>query len=609
MKLNAHRYFFTIPSNVLLGLMVFVFAFAVRGIFISDTAEVATLHELVPGLDMDLRWEAAKMLREETWENSPAFELMLPSSSLFPYLLSGTQVLLGENVTAHRWLMALIGSFNAVLVFLLLSRLCRYKVIVTLVTIIWLLTPSLIFFDTVLHKISLLFTFLLAGVLLVVTTKNTIRNFAITALLLGVMGGCVYLLQQDVLLFFFVGWLVLVGKNLHLFKQNRLLYSGFSVGAVLLFVLVFFGVETGGINPQQQNWFKGAKGAHIAVGNHPEADGMYKPFPDLDPWPYGHYFDARMMAEAHEKRPLNQHEVDHYFLGLVWQYIEDDPWRMLTLSFRKFAFIFSNYEPRGAEYLYFYERFSKLLQFNPLGVGVLMIFSGLGLLSLWKKDRSIFFLCLLLVGACVLPRILTFVSWRYRMPLLIPLIVLSAVGVEYFYLFVRGVFKSRFDMRMTDLKKTTAVLVLILIPTSLTYASFHSDMAVLTSMKNEEINEDVARASRREQRTVEQYKTGQLRPAHRATDKGLEALNRLHRHSEAYVEAKAAFEKGERSLVVVKLYVNYLCWMGDYELAAQVLSQAHQRSSGLFDAVVRKMNPAERAVYESLIKPELNING
>ena len=141
--------------------LIFAAALGLRVGFILETQDRPGFRTPMPGMDTHVHWQAARALRGGATTDEPVFELMLPSAPLYVHWLAFWQRLLGDaSITPHRVQHALLGSLNAVLVYLLVGSLLGpgargREPIAVVVATIWAGLPSLIFFDTSLHKSAL----------------------------------------------------------------------------------------------------------------------------------------------------------------------------------------------------------------------------------------------------------------------------------------------------------------------------------------------------------------------------------------------------------------------------------------------------------------------
>jgi hypothetical protein len=93
-------------SSVVETALIVLVAFAFRAVFIAETRYEAPFDLPPPGLDVDLHWQAARMLRADL---PVQFEWRMLSAPLHPLLLALGQALFGESILRLRILSAAAG--------------------------------------------------------------------------------------------------------------------------------------------------------------------------------------------------------------------------------------------------------------------------------------------------------------------------------------------------------------------------------------------------------------------------------------------------------------------------------------------------------------------
>lgn len=584
---------------------VFIIAFSVRISFINDTGKIASINSGVPGMDISLHWRTGEIIRTGSWQEGQTIELLLPSSPLFPNLLAFTRTVFGGDIASQRWLMAMIGAFSCVLIWLLLRSITPFLWIAALGTTIWMLMPAMLFFDTVLHKTSIVMALLLLAVLVLRHLQklgqhtNSPYLLALGALVLCIVCGVAYWLQQNTV-FFFVGFLlvlVAIAKQRQVKPLTIAKCSGLAAG---IFVVMVMAAEGSWLQPSsEQKWFQGAKGVHAYLGFHAESDGTLKEATEITAWPEGFLFEGRMLAEASAGRPLSLAEVDRFYFAKIWQRFKSEPVAILQLQAKKLALLFNNFESRGAEYLYWYKPLTKWLAWNCLGLGVLVSFSGLGMLALWREDKMLMGLCIVLLAASAIPQLFTFVGWRYRLPIYIPLIILGTKGIELLYITMKRSWENRNNK--PHAKAVAFFWLLLAAPSALAYWPIIDDETHTRFLKGVEYNERLAEAAIIENARVAELENKRQR-TQRESEELLHLLFGLRQHDKALPLAKQLIQaEDEPSMLVIRIYTRYLLWLGDYEKAKLFLSNLEQNNPRRLKAVVLLMNYAEKAVYDRFL--------
>lgn len=72
--------------------LIFFLAFVIRLLFILETMNIPAFRTPNPGMDIDIHWQAARLIVQGATTSEPYFELMMPStppSSILAGLLAG----------------------------------------------------------------------------------------------------------------------------------------------------------------------------------------------------------------------------------------------------------------------------------------------------------------------------------------------------------------------------------------------------------------------------------------------------------------------------------------------------------------------------------------
>ncbi len=173
-------------------------------------------------------------------------------------------------------------------------------------------------------------------------------------------------------------------------------------------------------------------GLNLYIGNNAHADGSYKAVPGITPQIEGQTRDARALADKAMGRSLRQSEVSAYFMNLAWSFWRDDPKAALRLFARKLGLTLNSVDlSLNQSFTYYQKVESRVLRALVVGPLVLVPLGILGLVAAFLRFGAPAAPLLVLGPAYALSVALFFVSSRYRMPLLIPLAFLSAVGIDW----------------------------------------------------------------------------------------------------------------------------------------------------------------------------------
>jgi Tfp pilus assembly protein PilF len=182
-------------------------------------------------------------------------------------------------------------------------------------------------------------------------------------------------------------------------------------------------------------------GLNFFIGNNANADGTYGAVEGITPSIRGQVRDARRVAEAAAGRTLSEGEVSDYFYDRAFDWIAANPARAVALFARKVAYTLNASDlALNHSYTYFSRDESSLLRVLIIGPWCLV---PLGLLGLAAAGAGAFlrpgitvrdFLpWAAMTPALTLGVALFFVSGRYRLPLLAPLVVAAAPVLVWLY--------------------------------------------------------------------------------------------------------------------------------------------------------------------------------
>jgi tetratricopeptide (TPR) repeat protein len=180
-------------------------------------------------------------------------------------------------------------------------------------------------------------------------------------------------------------------------------------------------------------------GLNFYIGNNPEATGTYRPVPDVAASVAGQVRDATRVAETAEGRSLSQGEVSTYFYRRAWRWILDQPAQAIKLFARKVAILLNEADvPLNYSYAFYSRDEPSLLRFLVVGPWLLVPLGLIGLLlaavaartggdpEAFNAPRLSYWTWASFVPVYGASVAAFFVSDRYRLPLLVPLTVLSS---------------------------------------------------------------------------------------------------------------------------------------------------------------------------------------
>jgi hypothetical protein len=593
----------TKANRLRLSALIFLLAFVIRILFILETMNIPAFRTPNPGMDIDLHWQAARLIVQGATTSEPYFELMMCSTPLHQYWLAFWQVILGEALIAHRLLNALIASSSAVLMFWLMLRLVGNRLIALICSIAWVALPSLIYFDSTLHKSALeIFALLLLIHTLLAKPGSTSSLFCIgKGIVIGILLAILLLLQTNTFLYCIV-IVVFIGLDRGMPRKER---QKILISAIFIFTSTFMLYQLrGGLFKSKYPWFLPQKGIHFRIGFHKGAHGAYHQLGDIKPWPYGHVFQSRLHAEARRKKTMTPAESDRFFIRESLDFIFNNPGESLKIIATKIGLFFNDYEVKGIDDLYYLKTQSKTLAYTPLGLGVIVLFAGLGVIRLINL-REYRVLCLLMgfLAVMLASNVLSFVTWRYRLHNVVPLTLLAAFGLQYLQAHTSELFRSEKPLGFKLLKYCYSVLLPLAICGWIAYRPVLEDYRQ-GFFKRASYNDKLSRSAEKLlSRLADLERSGSHNPEIIA-QKAL-ILNRLHCHTNSYRLLRTVHDEGFYHPFVTSKYLVYLLWLGNYDEAVQLLRDVKSRRAAFLPQIVRFLRGPERSAYLVFIKPHI----
>ena len=175
-------------------------------------------------------------------------------------------------------------------------------------------------------------------------------------------------------------------------------------------------------------------GLNFYIGNHAGASGQYAAVPGVRANMAGQAEDTRKVAESAVGHPMTDAEVSSYFTGLAFTWIREHPADAAALFARKLALTFNaRHQWLDFSYPYYAYDTGSILQWLFVGPWLLVPlgFCGAALLLTGSPRSSgsgvhwLSFVPAYAIGVAIF-----FVAERYRLPLLVPLCVLSGGAAD-----------------------------------------------------------------------------------------------------------------------------------------------------------------------------------
>ena len=414
-----------IPRVVLTIIIVCLVGAALRLAVVWESLAEPSLRTPTPGLDAQVGWAAAGALKDGV-PVQPNFELMMASAPVFPYWLAGIRLAVGDDMTLARAVLALVGAARLALVVLIGLQLTGRLWAAAGAALLLALLPSLIYFDGSVFKAGTDLTLLTLLVFATVRLRGSARSSWCGGLRVGVLLALCFLSQLLTL-----GYVAAVCAYAALAPWPRASRWRFVVGVVGVVAVVCAGFLlrsrlAGGETPH----YLPRTGVDLRIAFHERATGYYTELPGVSPWPAGHAFEARMLAELESGRRMTWSEADAHHTRTALRFVGENPARALILAWRKASYFVNDFEIKGEDYLPYVQRFSRVLRWSPVSFGWLFVLGMLGAHALLLQRR--FELVALLGGLllCVLAaNVFGFVMSRFRLPAVLPLALLAAPGL------------------------------------------------------------------------------------------------------------------------------------------------------------------------------------
>lgn len=348
--------------------------------------------------------------------------LVYHQSPLYPHFLALVIALFGSSVQSVLLVQAALGTINCFLVWLLSRVVFASDRIGVLAAFLMAVSGPSIFYDGIMDMASLVMTFCLLSVLLVVKAMERGRwwRWVLAGLMLGLCA-----LTRGVALFFlpFLAVFLVVRAGREFWQggprtaralvRHCLGNAALPVSLVALSTLLALSPAT------IRNYARGGDFVLIAThygiaffeGNNPRANGQYTEPPGLDSLSD---FDGTKIAEYLEGRSLAPSQVARFWLKESWKFVSARPLAEAGLLARKAAYFWNQYEIPNYENYYLGKQYSKVLRLPLITFAALGAFGLLGM-ALALRDRNWkAALVVVFVLSYMTPVVLCLVVGRYR---------------------------------------------------------------------------------------------------------------------------------------------------------------------------------------------------
>ncbi len=417
-------------KHLFIPLLIFLFSLIINIIYLLELRKSPLFY--FPQMDAfyHLEW-ANKILSGDLIGKEVFFR-----APLYPYFLALILKITSGNLLLARFLQVSVGSVSVILVYFVSYRFFSRKVAISSSIIASIYAPLIYFNCEFLIVPLIVFLDLLIILSLYKALKtSTFRNWCITGLLTGLSA----IARPNILL-----PALLLPLFLFFYFKKKLLKNTFAffVGIFLIIFPVFL-----------RNYIVGKDfvpiasqaGVNFYIGNNLQSDGMTAIVPGTRGTWWGGYHDAIRIAEKETGRKLKPSQVSNFWTKKGIEFIVHSPVSFIKLTIRKFFLLLSGMEISNNKDIYFFKRYSRLLNFLIWKLSIkippsskipffifgfpfslLLPFSIYGIiLSMNKKDKEKLLLFFLIVTYSI-SIIIFFVNSRYRIPI-IPIVIMFAV--------------------------------------------------------------------------------------------------------------------------------------------------------------------------------------
>jgi tetratricopeptide (TPR) repeat protein len=388
-------------------LILIAFALALRIAYFFSYADHPEFR--TPMLDAEWFHEQAVAFLEGDWfSEEAAFR-----GPFYPLFLAGIYRIAGPDPAAARLAQLLLGGATVLLIVLLGQRIFG-PTAGFLAGLLGALAWIVVYFEGELLIESIL-AFLAALVLLALLRADRTRS-ARDALLAGGAIGLFAVARPNILLFLPAALLWLAFR-----MPRRALLVLLGTILVLAPVALRNRAATG-------EWVLVSTqgGLNFYIGNHREADGRHAVFPGLASWRND---DIVRQTAARLGRVPSENEISRFWFREALRTIAGDPLRFAAGLVRKTGFLLSAYEIGNNRDIVLYRRANGVLSLPLVSFAVLLPLAVVGILFDRRRSRgaNLLLLFLLFYGLSV---VLFFVCARFRLPMIVPLIVLAGQGLH-----------------------------------------------------------------------------------------------------------------------------------------------------------------------------------
>lgn len=421
-----------VPDGYLL-LIVFLSAVLVRLLYLRELGEAPFFHHPV-GDSAIYHNRAVEIAGGDLIGREAYFH----SSPFYPYFLGLIYKLFGVNFSLIRIIQFLIGSFNCLLIYLLVRRLPEgNKAIAFLAGLFAAFYGVFVFFDGDLLMIPLVLFFTLLSTLLLVKARTSGDESASPAkafahlFLAGIFLGFAGLGKPNVLLFapFALIWIISGFRRRFAWKRAKdgLIFAFSCCLAVLPITLRNYVVSKDFVLVSSN------AGVNLYIGNNEMATGVFFLPPESGLENTHLYVSSKASAEqATGMTGMKPSQVSRYWSSRAFDYIRSNPGDALRLMWRKFLLFWNHFEiPNHHNFYYIRLHFGAILNYLILGFAWIAPLALIGMIARIRRRSSpelrLYFGFVIVYMVSLIP---FFITARYRLPVVPFLIIFAVLGIR-----------------------------------------------------------------------------------------------------------------------------------------------------------------------------------
>ena len=341
---------------------------------------------------------------------------------LYPYLLSAIYSIFGTNGWAPRIFQNLWGLLSIVPFYWIAKRTIKKRWLIVLATFLWAINPIEIYFESRL----LLDSFFAVGIIWLIyfTLLAREKRTRLSLLWLGLWLGGLAITRPTVLL---IAPIIFI--YLWRYLRWRTLWIILSL-AVPIAPITFANYENGDIV-----LIASQGGINFYIGNNPQSDGTSAVVPEFG-WNW-QYRQCVGLAERQTGEKLTPSQVSSFYYRKGLNFWRKDFWNALKLLGKKILLLFGATEIGNNGNIYFLSRGSPIfyLILFGFGWGLFIPFAIIGIFGKKFENKSLLVWIVIIYSFGI---VLFFVCSRFKLPLIPPIILFAAAGIDYLVEKIRG---------------------------------------------------------------------------------------------------------------------------------------------------------------------------